>query len=405
MVSYLTRLFGLSRLNLAEDIVQDALCEALQSWSIHGLPDNPSAWLMCVARNRAIDLIRRDNQFRYLAPELSYLMKLREQSPAGDPTSEKEINDEQLRMMFSCCHPELSTEAQVTLILKTLCGFSVAEIASAFLAREDSIEKRLSRARKLFRDSGTFVEVTDALEIPNRLEAVYQAIYLLFNEGYHASQSETTVREDLCFEALRLALLLSEHPRAARPKTFALLALFCFNAARLHGRIDAEGFLIQLENQDRSKWDHGLIARGFHFLEKSAAETDLSEFHLEAAIASVHSSAETYEKTNWNRIQELYDLLYALKPTPIVALNRAIAVAQARGPEKGLVELEKIPDPHKLKEYLFYPAAYGELLLLAGKPAEAERHFASALQLARTRTETTFFKQKLEACRMDAANQ
>jgi RNA polymerase sigma factor (sigma-70 family) len=399
MVSYLAKLLGLNRLNLAEDIVQDALCEALQSWSIHGLPDNPSAWLMRVARNRAIDLIRRDAQFRYLIPELAYLLKLREEIPAGDPTSEREISDDQLRMMFSCCHPELSTEAQVTLILKTLCGFSVAEIASAFLTTEDAIEKRLGRSRKLFRESGTFVEVTHPSDIPERLEAVYQAIYLLFNEGYHASQSETTIREDLCVEALRLALLLSEHPESARPKTFALLALFCFNAARLHGRVDADGFLVQLESQDRSKWDHALIGKGFHFLEKSAAENQLSEFHLEAAIASVHSSAETYEQTDWPRIQKFYDLLYALKPTPIVALNRAVAMAQAQGPETGLAELQKLPDPSKLKDYLFYPAAYGELLLLAGRPAEAEKHFKSALRLARTRTQASFFERKLGACR------
>jgi RNA polymerase sigma factor (sigma-70 family) len=403
MVSYLTKLLGLNRLNLAEDIVQDALCEALQSWSIHGLPDNPSAWLMRVARNRAIDLIRRDNQFRYLIPELTYLLKLREEIPAGDPASEKQINDDQLRMMFSCCHPELSTEAQVTLILKTLCGFSVAEIASAFLATEDSIEKRLGRARKLFRESGTFVEVTHPSDIPGRLEAVYQAVYLLFNEGYHASQSETTIREDLCVEALRLALLLSEHPQGAQPKTFALLALFCFNAARLYGRVDADGLLVQLESQDRSKWDQALIGRGFHFLEKSASENELGEFHLEAAIASVHSSAETYQQTDWRRIQELYDLLYALKPTPIVALNRAVAMAQAQGPEEGLAELEKIPDPSKLKDYLFYPAAYGELLLVAGRPAEAEKHFERALKLTHTRIEASFFERKLEACRTAAA--
>ena len=220
--------FGLERLDLAEDVVQDTLCRALETWPMHGLPDNPSAWLMRVARNRAIDLLRRDNQFRYFAPELVHLFKLREELPVETPAFEKEIRDDELRMMFSCCHPELSTEAQVTLILKTLCGFSVSEIAHALLASEDSIEKRLGRARKLFRLSGTFVEITNASEIAERLEAVYQAIYLLFNEGYHGSQSEQTVREDLCFEAIRLALLLSEHPEGETPRTHALLALLFF---------------------------------------------------------------------------------------------------------------------------------------------------------------------------------
>ncbi|HEY0781058.1 MAG TPA: sigma-70 family RNA polymerase sigma factor, partial [Thermoanaerobaculia bacterium] len=179
MVAYLTRLFGMGRLNLAEDVVQDALCQALQVWSIHGFPDNPSAWLLRVARNRALDLIRRDDRFRTFTPELTYLLELREESAEGEPASEQEIQDDQLRMMFSCCHPGLSTEVQVTLILKTLCGFSVAEIASALLASEDSIEKRLGRARKLFREAGPFVEMTGAAEIPARLEAVCRAVYLL----------------------------------------------------------------------------------------------------------------------------------------------------------------------------------------------------------------------------------
>src|SRR5215813_5098525 len=192
MVSYLTRIFGLGRLDLAEDVVQDTLCRALETWPIHGLPDNPSAWLMRVARNRAIDLLRRDDRFRYFTPELTYLLGLREDLPIEAPVFEKEIKDDQLRMMFSCCHPELSTEAQAPLILKTLCGFSVSEIANAFLVSENAIEKRLVRARKLFRSSGTFVEIADASEIRARMDAVYQAIYLLFNEGYHGSRSDRT---------------------------------------------------------------------------------------------------------------------------------------------------------------------------------------------------------------------
>ncbi|HEY1948420.1 MAG TPA: sigma-70 family RNA polymerase sigma factor [Bryobacteraceae bacterium] len=254
MVSYLTKIFGLGRLDLAEDVVQDTLCRALEIWPVHGLPDNPSAWLMRAARNRAIDLLRRDEQFRYFAPELSHFLRLRDDLPRETPAFEKEIRDDQLRMMFSCCHSGLSTEAQVTLILKTLCGFSVSEIAHALLASEDSIEKRLGRARKLFRLSGTFMEFTGASDITERLDTVYQAIYLLFNEGYHGTRSERAVREDLCYEAIRLAVLLSEHPEGERPKTHALLALLCFHAARLPGRMD-DGGLIQLEMQDRSKWE------------------------------------------------------------------------------------------------------------------------------------------------------
>src|SRR5262245_32820698 len=263
MVSYLTRIFGLSRLDLAEDVVQDTLCRALQTWPVYGLPDNPSAWLMRVARNRALDLMRREDQFRYFAPELVHLLKLREDMPDQAPAFEKEIQDDQLRMMFSCCHPELSNEVQMTLILKTLCGFSVSEIAHSLLTSKDAIEKRLGRARKLFRLSGTVVETSNASEVSERIEAVYQAIYLLFNEGYHSSQSEKTVRVELCFEAIRLALLLCEHPESETPKTHALIALLCFHAARLPGRVDDDGGLIQLEIQDRSKWDRDLIGKGF----------------------------------------------------------------------------------------------------------------------------------------------
>ena len=402
MVSYLTRVFGLGRLELAEDVVQDALCRALETWSLHGLPDNPSAWLMRVARNRAIDLVRRDEQFRYFTPELAHLLRLREES-AEMPAFEREIQDDQLRMMFSCCHPELSIDAQVTLILKTLCGFSVSEIANALLTSEDAIEKRLGRARKLFRLSGVFVEVANASEISQRVEAVYQAIYLLFNEGYHGSQSEQTVREDLCFEAIRLAHLLSEHPEGERPRTHALLALLCFHAARLHGRVSEDGALVQLEMQDRSKWDQSLIGKGFYFLERASSGDELSEYHLEAGIASLHCAARSYLETDWSRILELYNSLYRLKPSPIVALNRAVAVGKALGPEHGLAELDKISDSTELKGYPFYPAALGEFHLLAHRPTDAAQHFERAVQLARSPTEAGFFERKLEACRRGAA--
>ncbi len=398
MVSYLTKLFGVGRLNLAEDVVQDTLCQALQSWPVHGFPDNPSAWLMRAARNRAIDLVRRGEHFRELTPELSALFDERDEDQEAEVSFDRELRDDQLSMMFSCCHPELSTDVQVTLILKTLCGFSVAEIANALFASEEAIEKRLGRARQFLRESGTFVKITAGPEIRARLEAVYQAIYLLFNEGYHASQSERAVREDLCYEALRLALILSEHPESARPKTFALVSLFCLNAARLPGRVDADGLLLQLSEQDRTQWDPKLIALGFHYLERSATESELSEFHIEAAIASMHSGARSFADTNWTKIRDLYELLYSLRPTPIVALNRAIALGNAEGPERGLEELELVPDVDKLKDYPFFPAAQGEFLRQAGRREEARRYFARAFELARNPAEGRFLKAKLAAC-------
>jgi RNA polymerase sigma-70 factor (ECF subfamily) len=394
MVSYLTRVFGLGGLGLAEDVVQDTLCRALEAWPVHGLPQNPSAWLMRVARNRAIDLVRRNEQFRYFTPELTHLLKLREES-VETPAFEEEIQDDQLRMMFSCCHPGLSTEAQVTLILKTLCGFSVAEIAHALLTTEDAVEKRLGRARKLFRHSASSLEIPNASELPGRLEAVYEAIYLLFNEGYHGSQSEETVREDLCLEAIRLGLLLGEHPSGDRPRTHALVALMCFHAARLATRTDDEGSLIQLEVQDRSRWDPQLIDRGFHYLEKASTGNELSAYHLEAGIAAVHCAASSYEQTDWRRIVDLYEELYRLKPSPIVGLNRAVATGNAQGPERGLEELNTIPDVERLKSYPFYMAAHGEFHLRAGRPEEAAKYFEEAMRLGRSPSEKNFFERRL----------
>ncbi len=399
MVSYLARVFGLGRLELAEDVVMDTLCRALELWPMHGVPENPSAWLMRVARNRAIDLVRRDDQFRLFAPELIHLLRLREELPAAAPAFDQEIEDDQLRMMFACCHPELSTAAQVTLILKTLCGFSVAEIAHALLAGQDTIEKRLGRARQFFRAAGTAVAIPEATEIPARLDVIHQAIYLLFNEGYHGSRPDRMVRQELCCEAIRLALLLDDHPLARTPGTHALLALLCFHAARLPGRIDEQGGLIQLALQDRTRWDRELIARGFHFLTLAATGSELSEYHLQAAIAAQHCAAATWESTDWGKIVEIYDLLYQLTPTSIVALNRAIALGHARGPEIGLAELGRIADAARLKDYPFLPAALAEFHLLAGRPAQAAPHFAAALDLARSRAERDFFTAKLDACR------
>ncbi len=398
MVSYLTKVFGMGNLALAEDVVQETLVKALETWPFNGLPDNPSAWLMRVARNRAIDLVRREAHFKYIAPDLAYLFKLREEGAAPEPQREKEIQDDQLRMMFSCCHPDLSADAQVTLILKTLCGFSVSEIAHALLSQEDAVEKKLGRARKTLRESGTFVELTNNLDIPRRLETVHQALYLLFNEGYHGSRSDRKEPEELCYEAMRLTLLLCEHPQGQRPKTYALLSLMCLNAARLPGRLSDDGTLIQLEFQDRSKWDPALIGKGLEYLERAWAGQAVSEYLVEASIAGLHCSAKAYAETEWGRILELYNLLYHLKPTPVVALNRAIALGKAEGLEKGLEELRNLPGAGKLREYPFYPAALGEFHLLAGRPKEAEAYFAEAVKRSRNEPEKVFFERKLKSC-------
>ena len=398
MVSYLTRVFGVGNLRMAEDVVQDTLLRALETWPVYGVPENPPAWLMRVARNRAIDIVRRDGRFRHIAPGLERELAPVDSPPGEDAAFAGEIRDDQLRMMFSCCHPALSTEARMTLILKTLCGFGVAEIAHALLVSEDSVEKRLTRARNVLRSSGEFVEIATAPDIPGRLEAVYRAIYLLFSEGYHGTRAEETVREELCFEAIRLALLLSEHPESAGPRTHALLALFCFQAARLSGRTGEDGGLVQLRMQDRSKWDRDLIGRGFYFLTMSSSGEELSEFHIEAGIAALHCSAPSYEETDWGKILGLYDTLYGIAPSPIVALNRAVALGNAFGPDEGLAEIGKIPDSERLKNYPFYEASQGEFHLMAGRREEAARHFEKAAELARSPAEREFFGRRVREC-------
>lgn len=397
MVSYLSKLFGLTQLNLAEDIVQDTLCQALQVWPVHGYPDNPSAWLMRVAKHRAIDALRHARHLREATPELTALLE-EQRTEVDELALDREIQDDQLRMMFSCCHPALSLESQVTLMLKTLCGFSVAEIASALLVSEDSVEKRLARARKALRESKRLVSLS-ATDVGGRLEAVYQAVYLLFNEGYHGSQSENTIRDELCYEALRLAMLLTLHPSSARPKTFALLALFCFHASRLAGRVDADGCLLQLATQDRTKWDAELIAEGMRYLSRAAAEEEVSEFLLEAAIASLHSQAGSYEETDWSRIKDLYDLLYRMTGSPIVALNRAIAIGKLDGAARGLVELRELEHRDRLRSYPFFFAALGEFELALGQLEAAQLSFERAVALARNPAEDRFLQARARAVR------
>jgi RNA polymerase sigma-70 factor (ECF subfamily) len=397
MVAALTRVFGLHNLELAEDVVQDALCRALDVWKFGSMPDNPSAWLMAAAKNRAVDVLRSQRRSRSFAPDIGYLF---ETEWTLSPTmtamfEEHEIRDDELRMMFSCCHPKLVAMGQVILILNILCGFSVREIASAFLTSEASIEKRLQRGKKTLSQSGPLFEVAGAAEIGSRLDAVERALYLLFNEGYHGTHPEGAVRSELCEEAMRLAGMLLSNPVCRRPKTEALLSLMCLHAARLPARLDEAGDLAPLVDQDRSRWDQRLVDRGLELLCDSASGPELSEYHVEAAIAAEHVTARTYDDTDWKRIVELYDSLYEMRPSPVVALSRAIAMGQRDGPERGIEALSSIADRQRLERYPFYPAALGEFCLRAGRRADAKRHFVRARSLARTAAESRFLERKL----------
>jgi RNA polymerase sigma-70 factor (ECF subfamily) len=383
MVATLVRILGVRNVDVAEDVVQDALLRALEVWTYHGVPENPSAWLFQTARHRGVDLLRR----RKLFENKAHLISKQLQSPAGE-----ELRDDQLGMMFACVNPSVPVEGQVAVILKYLCGFGVSEIAQAFLTSEPAVEKRINRARQAMkRGSGKTP--------PGRkgLDAVHQALYLLFNEGYHGSHPERSVREELCAEALRLGSLLTEHPATATPASFALMGLMCLHAARLPSRLDEDGSLVLLEDQDRSRWIRPLIEEGVRHMERSASDREVTPYHLEAGIAGLHVHARSFADTDWAAILKLYTLLYGLRPTPIVALNRAIALGRVEGPDAALVEIEKIRKDGRLKGYMFLEAAAADLHRQAGRPREAGIHFHRALSLARNDRERTVLQAKLAA--------
>jgi RNA polymerase sigma-70 factor (ECF subfamily) len=399
MVAALTRVFGVHNLALVEDVVQDSFCRALEVWPARGIPDNPSAWLMTTAKNRALDVLRRHRTAATVAPEIARIAESdRSLAPALDEAFAAEtIRDEQLRMMFSCCHPRLRDDVQVALILNILCGFGASEIASAFLAGRAAIEKRIARGKKALASAKRLFDLTDA-EFAPRLAAVQCALYLLFNEGYHSASAEHAVRVELCNEAMRLVALLLEHPSADMPATNALAALMSLHAARLACRTDSAGDLTPLTDQDRSAWDKRLIAQGLELLDRSAAGDEVTAYHLEAAIAAAHVSAPGVDETDWSQIVGLYDRLMAISPSPVVALNRAIALAHRDGADEGLQALRSIPDRDRLSAYPFYPAALGELELRRGNADAARTQFVAALGLARNLAERRFIERRVAAC-------
>ena len=402
IVAALTRIFGVHNLALAEDVAQEAFCRAIEVWRFRGVPENPGGWLMATAKNCALDALRRERTARTFAPDLGRL--LQSEWTAATMVEElfmpKEIKDDQLRMMFSCCHAQLPEESQVALILHLLCGFSVDEIAGAFVGTHAATEKRITRAKKVLAGSKKLFDVTKPAEFSARLPIVHQALYLLFNEGYHGASPEAAVRTELCREAMRLAAVLLDHPLGATPATYALAALMCLNAARLPARIDVSGHLHTLVDQDRSLWDHELIDEGLKLMELSAKGSELTEFHVESAIAAVHATARRTADTDWARIVSLYDTLMTLRPSPVVALNRAIAVAERDGPERGLDAIRAIANPDRLSSYPFYEAALGELELRCERHEAAQTHFEAAIALARNPIERSFLEQRVNACKV-----
>jgi RNA polymerase sigma-70 factor (ECF subfamily) len=396
-IAALTGAFGLRYLELAEDALQEALLQALRQWSYGKLPPNPAAWLTQVAKNRALDVVRRDARFREKENEIVSAIESHPSlsSPEGVLMPE-EIRDDQLRLIFACCHPALPGEAQVALTLKTLCGLGINEISRAFLTTSETIAKRLMRARTRLRSAAVRFEIPSGHELPPRLDSVLDVVYLLFNEGYNASQGSELIRGELCNEAIRLATLLTENEATATPKTHALLALFLLQAARFAARIGPAGELFLLQDQDRSLWNRELIAKGMSHLEHAAAGEQLSSFHLQAGIAACHCLATSYEETDWAKILSLYDLLMRVTESSVVALNRAIALAKMRGPAAGLDAIEPLKEEKAFRRYYLYYAVRGDFCAALERHDEAAENYRRALDLTDVEAERRFMQGRLE---------
>jgi RNA polymerase sigma-70 factor (ECF subfamily) len=391
LVSVLTRFFGWRYFDLVEDMVQATLLDALEAWRVRGVPDNPSGWVHRIAKNKILDALRRDQIGQRVLGEWA-AARPRHEEGLDELFIDSEIEDSLLRMMFACCHPHLARENQLALTLKALCGFGNAEIARALLVGEETVKKRLQRATRDLIDQQIALDPPAAEVLTQRLDSVHQVLYLLFNEGYSASDGETAIRADLCEEAARLCHLLCSHPRFRTPATHALMALMLFHGARLEARLDQRGSVLLLEEQDRDKWDRRLIRRAQEFLAQSAEGTVISSFHLEAAIACHHCTARSYADTDWRAILRLYDALLALHRSPVYLLNRAIVVAQIDGPQAGIRVLDEAGQDPALRHYHLFDATLGDFYRRAGDLARARQH----LEAARRKTSSPFDRELID---------
>lgn len=396
LVASLAAHLGTHRLQLAEDVVQEALVRALQTWPYRGIPENPAAWLTQAAKNLALDTLRREQNWQ--RKETQITTEQERWLTRDEPEDEHHLTDDTLRMLFVCFHPQLSIEAQLALALRTVCGLSPAEIGAAFFTSEAAIAKRLVRARQLIRDLALPFAVPEPSDLPERLDGVLGALYLLFNEGYKASSGENLVREELCHEAIRLITLLAAHPLTQEPRTFALLALMLLNAARLAARTDDAGNLLRLHEQNRAAWDQSMIQRGIHCLSRAAQGDQISEYHLEAGIAASHSTAPDDASTDWPRILALYDQLLTLKSSPITAMNRAVAVARVHGPQAGIDTLDGIKDRSKLELHHLFHVIRGTFTAELGNSSDALLHFRQAGNLATLPAERNFIARRILEC-------
>lgn len=400
LVARLSRAFGFYRTELAEDAVQAALMAALRTWARTSPPTEPTAWLYRVAKNNLIDELRRsDKRYQSIDDGATNLDELPDASiEPPDPHFAAEIADDELRMLFVCADEAIPVESQLVLALKILCGFSTREIALRLLTSEDNVQKRLARARQRLRQLGPSFETPSLASLQTRREAVLRMVYLLFNEGYSSTLPDRLIRRELCQEAIRLGHLLAQHPGCNSPEGEALLALMYLHAARFDARLDGNGGLLLLEDQDRSKWDRQLIEQGIVWLQRSGRGQMFSRYHAEAAVAVQHCIAPSYAHTNWREIVDLYQTLEQFAPSPLHTLNRAIALAEWQGPQAGLVVLRALKPPAWLSGYYLWDATLGELERRAGNQETARHHLQRALEAAPHPAEKQLLQRRLAAC-------
>lgn len=395
LVARLSRAFGFSRTEQVEDAVQSALMAALRSWAKDGVPEQPSAWLHRVAKNNLLDQLRRSEQ-------QSSPLSLGELEAIPDaPTTvaethfEAEIADDELRMLFVVADDAIPVESQFVLALKVLCGFSTREIALRLLTSEENVQKRLARGRERLRELVPSFETPSLAALQVRRDAVLRILYLLFNEGYSSTLPDRLIRRELCDEAIRLGHLLAEHPGCCSPEGDALVALMYLHSARFDARVDGNGGLLLLEEQDRSKWDRRLIELGMQWLQRAGRGDLFSRYHAEAAVAVEHCLAPSYAATRWGEIVELYAMLERLAPSPLHAMNRAIALAEWQGPAAGLAVLHAMRPPAWLAGYYLWDATLGELERRAGNHARARHHLQRALEAAPHPAEKALIARRL----------
>jgi len=406
IVSVLARIFGIHNLDLAEDVVQDSLVEAMRQWQYKGVPENPSAWLFRVAKNKAINIINREKHKREYSTEVAHYLKSEwTVEPALNHLfSEKEIQDDQLRMIFACCHPSISSDSQVALALKTLCGFSISEIAKAFLTTDENINKRLVRARQNIRDAKITFEIPKGDQLEKRLQTVLEAIYLLFNEGYSASSGDSIIRYELCEEAIRLAhLIADDNYFHQKDNVFALLSLMYLNASRFNARQDINGNLLTMRQQDRLLWDNSMKVKGLHYLGLSTQQNNLSVYHILATISAQYCIADSYETINWNEILVLYNYLIEFDNSPVALLNRAIIIAKISGVKSALEEIEKIKNTNSIKlNYLFF-TVQAEFQIELGQYAKAISNLKIAIDLAPLQSEKKLLQKRIQFAKSRAS--